>query len=143
MAESESRSPGAHGRAPGESFEILSYFHFALAAMIAMASLVPPLYLAIGRALATPEGESVVRTAGARTTETVTLVAVALLVLFGFLLAVLVGWGARCLQKRERWPLCVAASALACLFFPLGTLLGGFTLQRLFDPRLRSLFENP
>lgn len=142
MTRPDHLSPAGREREAGETFDILSYFHFALAAMIAMAALVPPLYLAIGRELAAPADASLVRTDGARATETLTLVAVALLVLFAFFLAALVGWGARCLQRRERWSLCVAASGLACLFFPLGTLLGGFTLQRLLEPRLRALFRS-
>ncbi|KAB2957120.1 MAG: hypothetical protein F9K18_12905 [Thermoanaerobaculia bacterium] len=139
MPAPETAPADARARDAGEVFDVLSYFHFALAAMIAMAALVPPIYLAVGRALA-PAGEELVRTEGARAADSFVLVAVAVLVFAAFLLAALVGWGARCLQKRERWSLCVAASALACLFFPLGTLLGGFTLQRLLDPRQRARF---
>lgn len=141
MSAAEAGPTQAGARDAGEAFDVLSYFHFALAAMIAMASLVPAVLLAVGRALA-PAGDEIVRTDGARAADSFALAASVLVVVAGCALAALVGTGARCLQKRERWALCVAASALACLFFPLGTLLGGVTLQRLLEPRLRALFRS-
>jgi len=133
----------AGGRDAGEDLQILSYFHFAMAAMIAMAALVPALLLAIGEALSRPEGAEVVRTDGARATNTATIVLVALVLLAGCALATLVGAGARELHRRGRWRLAVTASALQCLFFPLGTLLGGVTLTRLRDPAVRATFRHP
>jgi hypothetical protein len=126
----------------GEDLQILSYFHFALAAMIAMAALVPALFLAVDKALADPAAAEVVRTEGARATGTAAVVLVGVVLLAGFALAVVVGAGARELHRRGRWSLAVRASALQCLFFPLGTLLGGVTLARLFDPAVRATFRS-
>lgn len=128
-------------REPGEEFQVLSYFHFALAGLIIMLSLVPLLLMTAGRAVAPAADPSLVLTEGARATESITEILVGAFVLLGFAQAALVSLGARFLQRRERWPLCVTASAAACLFFPLGTVLGAFTLQRLFDPARRRLFH--
>lgn len=125
----------------GEDLQILSYFHFAMAAMIAMAALVPALFMAIGQALAEPAAGELERTDGARAAGAATTVLVAVVLLAGFALAVVVGAGARELLRRGRWGLAVKASALECLFFPLGTLLGGVTLARLYDPAVRATFR--
>jgi hypothetical protein len=44
-------------------------------------------------------------------------------------------------MRRRNWPLAVASTVVLCFFFPLGTLLGGYTLTRLFDPPTRGSFS--
>jgi hypothetical protein len=128
-------------RDPGEDLQILSYFHFALAALIAMTALLPALFLAIGEALTRPAADELVRTEGARATSTMMLVLVAVFLAVGFALAALVGAGARELHRRGNWKLAVRASALQCLFIPFGTLLGSITLMRLKDPAVHATFR--
>ncbi len=47
---------------------------------------------------------------------------------------------ARSLRDRKRHTLCVVASAINCMHFPLGTLLGAFTLVVVCRPAVRAAF---
>jgi len=48
---------------------------------------------------------------------------------------------ARALRARRRRTLCLLTSALNCMHFPLGTLLGAFTIVVLCRPAVRAAFE--
>lgn len=48
---------------------------------------------------------------------------------------------ARSLANRTRHSLCVIASAISCLFVPLGTILGVFSLIVLMRPSVKEQFE--
>jgi hypothetical protein len=65
--------------------------------------------------------------------------------LFFFLLgqgvAVCVFLTGRFIKQRRHWTFCIVMSALACSAFPLGTLLGVFTLVLLLKPEVKSLFQ--
>jgi len=50
---------------------------------------------------------------------------------------------ARALRARRRHTLCLLTSVMNCMHFPLGTLLGGFTLVVLCRPAVRAAFEPP
>jgi hypothetical protein len=47
------------------------------------------------------------------------------------------GWQ---LRKRQRWTLCVVLAGALCLFVPLGTVLGIFSIIVLMRPSVRPLF---
>lgn len=46
----------------------------------------------------------------------------------------------RCLHRQRRWMFCMVAAALACLFVPLGTVLGVFTIIVLNRETVRTRF---
>ena len=50
---------------------------------------------------------------------------------------------ARALRARRRHTLCLLTSALNCVHFPFGTLLGAFTLIVLCRPAVKAAFEPP
>ncbi len=50
---------------------------------------------------------------------------------------------ARALRARKSHTLCLLTSALNCMHFPLGTLLGAFTLIVLCRPAVRAAFDLP
>lgn len=47
------------------------------------------------------------------------------------------------LRKRKAYTYCVVVGAIECLFMPLGTILGIFTLVTLTRPSVKAMFENP
>jgi len=124
---------------PGEDLQILAMFHWAMAFLIGMAALVPLAWLVIDRRLR-DGGEELLRTPGAAASDAGMMAIAAGLLTAGLALGIVVARGAFLLARRERWTYCVAASALMCLFFPFGTLLGGLTLGRLLEPRIREAF---
>jgi hypothetical protein len=49
-------------------------------------------------------------------------------------------WAGRSLQTQRRHTLCMVAAVILCLSFPLGTILGVWTLIVLSKPQIRALF---
>lgn len=47
------------------------------------------------------------------------------------------------LRKRKAYTFCIVMGAIECIFMPLGTILGVFTLVVLNRPGVKALFENP
>jgi hypothetical protein len=139
MTASGEPAPAHAGSDPGDELMVFGYFHIALGAMIGMVALVPAVYLAIGRELQDVDlqrdatGASVLaNSVGLSLTLTV----------IGMAAAAVVTWGGARMLRRRGWRSCVFSSIVGCLFFPLGTLLGGITLSRLFDPDLRGAFRD-
>jgi cytochrome b561 len=128
--------------ASADELSVLSFFHYAMGLLVGMLALVPGVFLWAGRELAPRPGETLVLTQGARATDTVTTLLVALLIAVGMAVGALIGWGGRCLARRRRWRVCVLTSFVACLFVPLGTLLGGITLSYLTRRDVRALFSS-
>lgn len=124
---------------PRDELQFLSIFHWAMAFLTVMAALAPLTWLVVDREMR-PADPELIRTAGAAATDTTLLVAAGALLAIGIAIAAVVGRGAVHLARAERWRSCVIASSVLCLFFPLGTLLGGWTLGRLFDPQVRATF---
>ena len=61
-----------------------------------------------------------------------------LLTLAGF-----VAYAGRCLSQQRRYLLCMIVAGLACLFTPIGTILGVFTLVVLLRPQVKAAFAGP
>ena len=135
-------SPSIPSASNGDELSVLSYFHYAMGLLLAMLALVPGVFLFTGRELAARAGEEVVLTEGARAAGAFANVLFAALVVAGLALGALVFYGGSCLARRRRWALCAFTSGLACLFFPLGTLLGGITLSYLTRRETRALFAS-
>lgn len=53
-------------------------------------------------------------------------------------LAIHSGW---CLARRRRHTFCLIVAAISCIFMPLGTILGVFTILVLSRPSVKELFE--
>jgi hypothetical protein len=49
--------------------------------------------------------------------------------------------GGRCLTSYRRWTFCIVVAAISCLFMPLGTILGIFTIVILMRPTVKERFE--
>lgn len=128
-------SEGAADR--NDQLQLLSYLHTAVAFLIVFVSLVPMVLLGVSAEVGSGD---LVRTEGARATESFTRALGVALVVAGIGTAAFVIWGARALAKRRGWALAVVSTVVLCCFFPLGTLLGGYTLTRLFDPPTRASF---
>lgn len=139
MTSSPESAPSGAGGDPGDELMVFGYFHIALGAMIGMVALIPAVYLAIGREL---QDTDLQRNAAGASVLANSVGLSLTLTLIGMAAAVVVVWGGARMLRRRGWRTCVFSSVVGCLFFPLGTLLGGITLSRLFDPDLRGAFRD-
>jgi hypothetical protein len=47
----------------------------------------------------------------------------------------------RCLNQKKHYTFCVVMAGVSCIFFPLGTILGVFSLVVLLRPTVKPIFE--
>jgi hypothetical protein len=131
--------------APRDDIRLLSIFHYALAALAGLVSLLPLLHIATG--LAFVHGTFGLDLPAAQRTPPpppllgwVLLVAGVALMATGLTYTVLLLVTARSLASHRRWTLCMVVSAVSCAFFPLGTALGVFTVVVLAKVETQQLF---
>ena len=126
-----------------EHLSLLSVFHYVVAGVSALLFCFPLFHLLFGIAMVTgwgdfSEGEPAMLFAG--------WFMIAFAVIF-----ITLGWGyAACLalagsylKQRTRYTFCLVMAGLSCLFAPLGTVLGVFTLLVLLRPSVKELFGQP
>ncbi|WP_414613376.1 hypothetical protein [Stenotrophomonas pavanii] len=61
----------------------------------------------------------------------------------GVTLGAFVAYAGRCLARRRRYLLCLIVAGLACLFTPIGTVLGVLSLITLLRPQVKAAFDAP
>ncbi|MBA0341025.1 hypothetical protein D7U87_10020 [Stenotrophomonas maltophilia] len=59
----------------------------------------------------------------------------------GVTLGAFVAYAGRCLARRRRYLLCLIVAGLACLFTPIGTVLGVLSLITLLRPQVKAAFD--
>jgi len=129
------------GRDPAESLDYLAMAHYAIAALWAMVSLVPALWVFVGHEVA---GASGMHAPGQPPPEPPAAIFTALalgLLVVSFLGSALAVWGGRCLATRRRRGVALAAALALCLFVPIGTVLGAVTWTVLQRPEVRDRFD--
>lgn len=127
-----------------EHLRLLSLFHYVSAALTALFACLPLLHVGLGLVLALSPGSFDEAKDGNAPPPWFGLIFVAVggfFVLAGWTLAVLKFAAARCLARRRRRGFCVAIACLCCVFPPIGTVLGVFTLVVLSRPSVKALFE--
>ncbi len=62
------------------------------------------------------------------------------LILLGWMFSICLLIAGRCLSHQRRYTFCLVMGAIACLFMPLGTVLGIFTIITLGKPEVKALF---
>ena len=122
---------------------LLSIFHYVLAGLAVVGAFLPGLYVAMGWALLT--GRSFVGRSNVTPPPPqigwvfIALGAALIVVALGFAALVLVA--ARFLGRTRHWTYCLVVAALSCALFPLGTILGVFTIVILVKPEVKAAFE--
>ena len=126
-----------------EHLNLLSVFHYVLAALTAVFACIPCLHLGLGLImLLNPEvlanGHS---QAPPRAIGWMFILIGGAAILFGWAVAILTFLAGRSLKRRRRYTFCFVVAAVQCCFIPLGTALGVFTLIVLCRPTVKPLFE--
>jgi len=128
-------------RDPAESLDFLAMAHYAVAALWAMVSLIPALWVFTGFELAQASGLHRPGEAAAPPSALATALAVAA-VAAGFAGGTLTLWGGRCLATRRRHRVALASAIVLCLFVPIGTILGAVTWTIVQRPEVRARFAS-
>ncbi len=124
-----------------EHLKLLSIFHYVVAGMAALFACIPFIHFFMGLALATG--------AFSNTDPEAPLIGLAIMafaglfILAGWTLAVLVAFTGRNLQKRKRYTFCLVMAGVECIFMPVGTVLGVFTIIVLVRDSVKELFGRP
>ncbi len=123
-----------------EHLKLLAIFHYVAAGMTALVACIPLLHFFVGLALSTgafPDTDPEARTIGV-----VFMALAAIFILAGWTLALLIAFAGRSLQQRRRYMYCLVVAGIECLFMPVGTVLGVFTIIVLVRDSVKELFRN-
>lgn len=124
---------------------LLSIFHYVYGGIVAVFSLIWLIYVVLGIFMATSPGFVDAKGPGEAPPEAVGWI------LSGFgLVLMVIGWSVaallivagRNLSRLRHHTYCMVIAAIACIFMPLGTVLGVFTLVVLTKPDVKELFEH-
>jgi len=126
-----------------EQLRLLAIFHYVVGALLGLCSFIPVIHLALGwlmvfRPHALGPGEAPPAFMG-----WAFMIFAVLAILAGLTLAVLTLVAGRSLARFRRRTFCIVIAALLCLFMPIGTALGVFTIIVLMRPTVQQLFEAP
>jgi hypothetical protein len=121
-----------------EHLKLLSIFHYVAAGMVALFACIPFLHFFMGLALATGafgETDSEALPIGIGL-----MIFAGLFILAGWTGATLIALAGRNLQRRRRYTYCLVVAGLECIFMPVGTVLGVFTIIVLMRDSVKEMF---
>lgn len=126
-----------------DQLRLLSIFHYVVGGIAGLCALVPVFHLVIGLFLIlSPE------TLGANGELPPTFIGwffflfATICIIVGLIFAACILVAGRCLAKRRHHTFCLVIAGVECLFMPLGTVLGVFTIVVLMRDSVRDLFLN-
>lgn len=122
-----------------EHLKLLAIFHYVAAGMAALVACIPFIHFFMGLALAT--GAFGDTDPEARPVGLVIMLFALGFILLGWTFAALVAFAGRSLQKRKRYTFCLVMGGIECLFMPVGTVLGVFTILVLVRDSVKELFK--
>ncbi|MDV9042458.1 hypothetical protein [Stenotrophomonas sp. RAC2] len=131
-----------------DHLRMLSIAHYVVGALIALFSMIFILHIVLGISALT--GHLPMNSDGQPSSPAeqrlfgwmFTLIGCAI-VFGGVTLGACVAYAGRCLARRRRYLLCLIVAGLACLFAPVGTVLGVFSLITLLRPQVKAAFDLP
>ena len=126
-----------------EHLRLLALFHRILAAILAVFSCCPGIYILLGTAIVATPPHPIHGTSGLAETfpAAVFIVIGAFGMALGWALTICVFCVAGNIDNRTRYGFCFAIAVIECLFQPLGTALGVFSLIVLTRPTVKALFH--
>lgn len=126
-----------------EQLHLLSIFHYVAAGLLALLSLLPLFHLIAGLTMI----QWTVHTSQEAFPGLLAGGCLAMLaatwMLIGLSSAACLAAAGHFLARRRHHTFCLAVAGVACLFMPVGTILGVFTILVLVRPSVRALFTPP
>ena len=126
-----------------ERLKTLTIFHYLVGAMYALLSFLPLIHLVLGIImLIAPESMS-----GKDVNPPPAAAGWIFVLVGGFF--ILAGWcyaislilAGRFLARKKSYLFCIVVAGISCIFFPIGTVLGVFTIIVLSKPSVKDLFK--
>lgn len=124
-----------------EHLRLLSIFHYVVAGVLALFSCLPFIHFFMGVAMVSGWGE-IGADPEAGWVGWLLIGIASFFILLGWGFAVCLVMAGRNLTRHRRYTFCLVVAALSCLFMPIGTALGIFTIIVLMRPSVRELFED-
>jgi hypothetical protein len=127
-----------------EHLRLLSIFHYVVAGMMAFLSCFPVLYVVVGLIMLVASHFShgpAQRHEPPAIVGALFVVIGSLIILAGWVTAGMIALAGRCLGRHQCYFYCLVVAAISCLFMPVGTILGVFTILVLARPGVKQLFE--
>ena len=125
-----------------QHLRLLSIFHYVVGGMNALAACIPFIHLALGIALVSGAFPDQPGHQGPPPFLGWLFIGIAaVLILGGWTLAVAILLAGRFLIRRTHYTYCFVVAAVECLFMPVGTVLGVFTIIVLVRPSVKALFQ--
>ncbi len=128
-----------------EHLRLLSIFHYVVGGIMALVACIPIIHVLLGTFLiASPHLFGTGNNAPPAFVGWLFLVLGGCFITVGWVFAALVITAGRSIAARKRYTFCFAIACVECLWMPLGTCLGIFTLLVLNRPSVKALFSpNP
>lgn len=123
-----------------DTLHMLSIFHYVIAGLIGLVACIPLIHLTIGLSLtagAIASSEPAMGMAGVMFT-----VIAGIIILIGWGLAAFIFLAGKNLDKQTKYQFCMVGAGVLCIFMPLGTILGVFTLVTLQDDSVKAMFSD-
>src|SRR2546422_6352655 len=111
-----------------ENLRLLSIFHYVVAGIAGIFALFPLLYVGMGALMLCGKFDAPHQDPMARPFRWVMIFIGAFFFLARLAFVVCLVLAGRYLTRRRHYTFCLVAAALACMFMPFGTVLGGFTI---------------
>ncbi len=121
-----------------KNLDLLANLHLVLGIITALLACIPIIYLGIGIAIfvgATSGSDAAPRIVGLAF-----IILALVIILAGWVLAVMIIIAGRKMKKRESFNFCITIAFLECLIMPLGTVLGIFTILSLNKDTTKEIF---
>jgi len=124
-----------------EHLRLLSIFHYVLAGIVGLCACIPLIHVTIGVLMVS--GRFPLDGGGQGPPPEfgwIFVIMGSVFVLGGWTTAILLLSAAGRLRKRRNWTYCFVVACIGCLFMPLGTVLGVFTILTLSRPTVKAMF---
>lgn len=125
-----------------EHLRLLSIFHFVVAGIAAIFSLLPVIHLVMGIAMVRGWLPGAKEEPPLEVFGWILIGFASAAILCGLTFATCLAMAGRCLARRRRYGFCLVMAAVACIFMPFGTVLGVLTIVVLTKPSVRGLFPD-
>lgn len=126
-----------------QHLKLLSIFHYVMAGFAALFALFPVFHLGLGIWMVLGDFAQPGEEAPPAFLGWVFILFSTVWIVAGLCLAGCVVAAGRFLAQRRRYVFCLVIAALECMFMPMGTVLGVFTILVLMRPSVKTLFGIP
>ena len=123
-----------------ENLRLLSIFHYVIAGIASLFTLIPFLYVGMGILMLCGKLDAQHPDPAARPIGWFLIAIGTFFVLMGWAFVVCLVMAGRYVSRKRHYMYCQVMAAVACMFMPFGTVLGAFTIIVLQKESVRQLF---